>query len=139
VQAAQSAVRLAPRDAGSAADIADAVTLLLHFESGGLGTIIVTWTSRELPGRYWLEVTSADAALRLDLDPDFRLSGVNRGEQVAATSVHDPFQRSVDCFLAAVTAGAPVLCTPGDAARTLAVAIAAEDALRTGRTTNVPE
>ena len=139
VQAAQSAVRLAPRDAGSTGDIADAVTLLLHFEDGGLGTIIVAWTSSELPGRYWLEVTAADAALRLDLDPDFRLSGVSRGSPVAATSVHAPFQRSVDCFLAAVANGAPVLCAPDDAARTLAVAIAAEDALRTSRITNVPE
>ena len=63
---------------------------------------------------------------------------MSRGSQVAATSVHAPFERSVDCFLAAVADGAPVLCRPADAARTLAVAIAAEDALRTGRTTAVP-
>ncbi len=139
VQAAQSAVRLAPRDAGAGGDIADAVTLLLRFASGGLGTIVVAWTSGDLPGKYWLEVTAADAALRLDLDPDFRLSGVSRGSRVAAASSHVPFERSVDLFLAAAREGAPgrVLCTPGDAARTLAVAVAAEEALRTGRTTGV--
>lgn len=139
VQAAQAAVRLAPRDAGMAGDIADAVTLLLHFAGGGIGTVVVAWTSGDLPGKYWLEVTAADAALRLDLDPDFRLSGVSRGSPVAATSVHAPFERSVDRFIAAAREGAreQVLCTPGDAARTLAVAVAAEEALRTGRTATV--
>jgi myo-inositol 2-dehydrogenase / D-chiro-inositol 1-dehydrogenase len=140
VQAAQSRVRLAPRESGMAGDIADAVTMLLHFADGGIGTIIVAWTSSDLPGAYWLEVTTADAALRLDLDPDFRLSGRSRGTLVAATSAHAPFQRSVDCFITAARKSAPgqVLCTPGDAAGTLAVAVAAEKALRTGRTTSVP-
>lgn len=139
VQAAQSAVRLAPRDADTSGDIADAVTVLLHFAGGGLGTVVVAWTSVELPGRYWLEVTAADAALRLDLDPHFRLSGMSRGSLVTATSSHAPFYRSVDCFIAAAREGAAgqVLCTPGDAARTLAVAAAAEEALATGRTTSV--
>ena len=140
VQAAQSAVRLAPRESATAGDIADAVTMLLHFGDGGLGTIVVAWTSGELPGRYWLEVTAPDAALRLELDPEFRLSGVSRGSAVGASSSHAPFERSVDCFIAAARQGAParVLCTPADAARTLAVAVAAEEALRTGQTTSVP-
>jgi myo-inositol 2-dehydrogenase / D-chiro-inositol 1-dehydrogenase len=139
VQAAQSAVRLAPREPGIVGDIADAVTMLLHFQDGGIGTIVVAWTSGDLPGRYWVEVTAADAALRLDLDPLFRLSGVSRGSPVAATSSHVPFERSVDSFIAAAKRGDPtqVLCTPADAARTLAVAIAAEEALVTGRTTEV--
>lgn len=138
VQAAQSKVSLAPRPGGG--DIADAVTLLLQFTDGGIGTVVVAWTGNDLPGKYWLEVTAADAALRLDLDPEFRLSGVSHGSPVAATSSHVPFERSVGCFIAAVREGAPgqVLCTPGDAARTLAVAVAAEEALRTGRTTDVP-
>ena len=141
VQAAQSSVRLAPRSSDNAGDIADAVTILLHFAGGGIGTVVVAWTSGDLPGKYWLEVTTADAALRLDLDPDFRLSGVSRGSPVAATSAHAPFARSVDRFIAAVRDGTPgqVLCTPADAARTLAVAVAAEEALRTGRITSVPE
>jgi predicted dehydrogenase len=42
-------------------------------------------------------------------------------------------------FLGAVRAGRPemVVCRPEDAARTLAVAVAAEEALRTGRTVPV--
>lgn len=141
VQAAQSSVRLAPRGSDDAGDIADAVTILLHFAGGGIGTVVVAWTSGDLPGKYWLEVTSADAAIRLDLDPDFRLSGVSRGSPVAATSAHAPFVRSVDRFIAAVRDGTPgqVLCAPADAARTLAVAVAAEEALRSGRITNVTQ
>jgi len=139
VQAAESAVRLAPRPAGQAGDIADAVTLLLHFASGGLGTVVVAWTSGNLPGRYWVEATAEDAALRLDLDPDFRLSGVAAGSPVAAESRGAPFEGSVDRFLTAVRAGDPggVYCPPADAARTLAVAAAAEEALRSGATVAV--
>lgn len=141
VQAAESAVRLAPRESAMVGDIADAATILLHFGGGGLGTIVVAWTSGELPGRYWLEVTAPEAAFRLDLDPDFRLSGVSRGSPVAAASSHVPFERSVDSFIAAAILGDPaqVLCTPADAARTLAVAVAAEEALRTGQTISVSE
>jgi myo-inositol 2-dehydrogenase/D-chiro-inositol 1-dehydrogenase len=140
VQAAESAVRLAPRgDGPDAGDISDAVTLLLHFEGGGLGTIVVAWISENLPGGYWLEVTAADAALRLDLDPEFRLSGIAAGAPVAAASHGSPFAGSVDSFLAAVRARDPgrVLVAPADAARTLAVAAAAEAALGTGGTVAV--
>jgi len=140
VQAAESAVRLAPRPLGDGTDdVTDAVTMLLHFESGGLGTIVVAWTSADLPASYWVEVTAADAAFRLDLDPDFRLSGVADGSHVAARARGKPFEESVGRFLAAAKAGDPslVFCTPADAARTLAVAVAAEDALRTGATVPV--
>jgi hypothetical protein len=46
----------------------------------------------------------------------------------------------VDRFVAAVKAGDPdlVFCPPSDAVRTLAVAVAAEEALRSGRTVPVP-
>jgi predicted dehydrogenase len=139
VQAAASRVRLAPRPAGGAGDIDDAVSVLLHFATGALGTIVVAWTDDGLPGRYLVELTTADAALRLDLDPDFRLSGTSGGAPVAEVCQTRPFERSVDRFVAAAKAGDPgqVLCTPADAARTLAVAVAAEEALATGRTVPV--
>lgn len=112
---------------------------MLHFASGALGTIIVAWTDDALPGRYLVELTTAGAALRLDLDPEFRLSGTSGGVPVAAVSQRHPFERSVDRFVAAVKAGDPglVLCPPADAARTLAVAVGAEEALATGRTVRV--
>jgi myo-inositol 2-dehydrogenase / D-chiro-inositol 1-dehydrogenase len=140
VQAAESAVRLAPRLPGNGADdITDAVTMLLRFESGGLGTIVIAWTSADLPASYWVEVTAADAAIRLDLDPEFRLSGVAGGSLVAAKARGKPFEGSVGRFLAAAKAADPslVFCPPADAARTLAVAVAAEEALRTGTTVPV--
>jgi predicted dehydrogenase len=139
VQAAASTVRLAPRPAGTG-DIDDAVTVLLHFAGGGLGTIVVAWTGDGLPGRYWMELTAADAALRLDLDPDFRLSGISDGSPVTGVSRGRPFDSSVDRFVAAAKAGDPALvfCTPADAARTLAAAVAAEEALLSGRTVPVP-
>jgi predicted dehydrogenase len=140
VQAAESAVRLAPRPPdGEPDDISDAVTMLLRFESGGLGTIVIAWTSADLPASYWVEVTAADAAFRLDLDPEFRLSGVAGGSPVAAEARGKPFEGSVGRFLEAVRAGDPnlVFCPPADAARTLAVAVAAEEALRTGVTVSV--
>jgi myo-inositol 2-dehydrogenase / D-chiro-inositol 1-dehydrogenase len=140
VQAAETTVRLAPREARpGGGDISDAVSMLLHFAGGGLGTIVVAWISQNLPGSYWVEVTAADAALRLDLDPEFRLTGVAGGTRLAATSHGSPFSSSVERFLAAVRAGdaGTVYCTPRDAAGTLAVAVAGEEALRTGGTVPV--
>ena len=136
VQAAAGTVRMAPRPGADEGDIDDAVTLLLHFASGATGTIVVAWTSDDLPGSYWAGVVTESAALRLDLDPDFRLSGVSGGAPVAAASRTHPFERSVDRFVAAARAGDPdlVFCTPADAAETLAVAAAAEAALNSGQT-----
>jgi myo-inositol 2-dehydrogenase/D-chiro-inositol 1-dehydrogenase len=133
VQAAASTVPLAP---GRGGDIDDAVTIVLHFATGGTGTIVVAWTSDDLPGSYWTQVITENAALRLDLDPDFRLSGVSGGAPIAAASRSQPFGRSVDRFVAAARAGDPdlVFCTPADAAETLAVAAAAEAALNSGQT-----
>lgn len=140
VQAAASSVRLSPRPE-RAGDIDDAVTLVLHFASGGVGTIVVAWTSDSLPGSYWVEVTTADTSLHLDLDPHFRMSGTSNGVPVSAMSQTAPFERSVDCFIAAVRAGESedVCCTPSDAIRTLAVASASEDALVSGQTVAVPK
>jgi predicted dehydrogenase len=138
VQAAGSSVPLAPRPAGSG-DIDDAVALVLRFATGGVGAIVVAWTSADLPGAYWLEVMTSRAALRLDLDPGFRLTGTSNGAPVATTSRTEPFGRSIDRFITAVRAREPesVFCAPADAMRTLAVASAAEEALASGETVEV--
>jgi myo-inositol 2-dehydrogenase / D-chiro-inositol 1-dehydrogenase len=136
VVAVQAAASTVPLARGRGGDIDDAVAIMLHFATGGIGTIVVAWTSDGLPGSYWAEVVTESAALRLDLDPDFRLSGVSGGEPVAAASRTQPFERSVDRFVAAARAGDPdlVFCTPADAAETLAAAAAAEAALNSGQT-----
>jgi len=134
VQAAASRIRLA-RGADDAGDIDDALTLLLSLASGALATVVIAWTRAGQPGSYGLDIVASKATLRLALDPDFTLSGVSRGEPVSLRAAAHPFGRSVRCFLDAVRDRDPgaVACTPGDAAATLAVAVAAEEALRTAR------
>lgn len=134
VQAAASRVRLA-RGAGEAGDIDDALTIMLELASGALATVVVAWTRPGQPGRYGMDIVASEATLRLDLDPDFTLTGVSRGQPVSRRADTHPFGRSVRRFLDAVGSHDPaaVACTPADAAATLAVAAAAEEALRTSR------
>jgi myo-inositol 2-dehydrogenase / D-chiro-inositol 1-dehydrogenase len=134
VQAAAGRVRLA-RSSGEAGDIDDALTMLLELASGALATVVVAWTKPGQPGSYGLDIIASDATLRMDLDPDFTLTGVSNGQQVTRRSASPPLERSWRRFLRAVSAHDPaaVVCTPPDAAATLAVAIAAERALETSR------
>jgi myo-inositol 2-dehydrogenase/D-chiro-inositol 1-dehydrogenase len=134
VQAAASRIRLA-RGADDAGDIDDALTVLLSLASGAVATVTIAWTRPGQPGSYGLDIIASEATLRLALDPDFTLSGVSRGQPVTLASAARPFGRSVRRFLDAVRGRDPaaVACTPADAAATLAVAAAAEQALRTAR------
>ena len=138
VQAAASRIRLA-RSAGDAGDIDDALTLMLELASGALATVVVAWTRPGQPGTYGMDIIASEATLRLALDPDFALSGVNRGQPVTRRAATHPFERSVRRFLDAVRDRDPgaVACTPTDAATTLAVAAAAEQALRASRAVQV--
>jgi myo-inositol 2-dehydrogenase / D-chiro-inositol 1-dehydrogenase len=135
VQAAGSRIRLARSDADDAGDIDDALTLMLSLASGALATVVIAWTRAGQPGSYGLDIVASEATLRLALDPDFALSGVSRGEPVGLRAAGPPFERSVRRFLDAVRDRDPgaVACGPADAAGTLAVAVAAEQALRTAR------
>jgi myo-inositol 2-dehydrogenase / D-chiro-inositol 1-dehydrogenase len=140
VQAAASGVRLA-RSAGSPAntaadgDIDDAVTITLKLASGALATVVVAWTRPGQPGTYALDVVASDSTLRLNLDPDFTLTGMSHDRPVTRKSASHPLERSWRRFLQAVAQRDPsaVVCTPPDAAATLAVAVAAEQALETGQ------
>lgn len=134
VQAAAGRVRLA-RGAGDAGDIDDALTIMLELASGALATVVVAWTRPGQPGTYGLDIVASDATLRLDLDPDFTLTGVSGGQPVTRRAASHPLERSMRRFLRAVSERDPaaVACTPRDAAATLAVAAAAERALETSR------
>lgn len=137
VQAAASRVRLA-RSAGAdaaAGDIDDAVTIMLELASGALATIVVAWTRPGQPGSYGLDVVASDSTLRLNLDPDFTLTGLSHDRVVDRRAASQPLERSLGRFLHAAAEGDPsaVACGPADAARTLAVAVAAERALETGQ------
>jgi myo-inositol 2-dehydrogenase / D-chiro-inositol 1-dehydrogenase len=144
VQAAASRVRLA-RSAGPASggaaegDIDDAVTITLELASGGLATVVVAWTRPGQPGSYSLDVVASDSTFRLNLDPDFTLTGMSHDRPVTRQSASRPLERSWRKFLDAVAQRDPsaVACTPPDAAATLAVAVAAERALETGKAVRV--
>jgi myo-inositol 2-dehydrogenase / D-chiro-inositol 1-dehydrogenase len=133
-QAGAGRVRLA-RSAGDSGDIDDALTIMLEMTSGALATIVVAWTRPGQPGSYGLDIVASEATLRLALDPDFSLTGVTNGQPVERRAGSHPFERSIRRFLGAVSERDPaaVVCIPRDAARTLAVAIAAERALETSR------
>ena len=108
---------------------------MLSLASGALATVVIAWTRAGQPGSYGLDIVASEATLRLALDPDFTLSGVSRGVSVAVRADGHPFGRSVRRFLDAVRDRDPaaVACPPADAAATLAVAVAAEEARRTAR------
>jgi myo-inositol 2-dehydrogenase / D-chiro-inositol 1-dehydrogenase len=134
VQAAASRVRLA-RSAGGEGDIDDAVTILLTLASGAIATVVVAWTRPGEPGTYGVDIVASESTLRLGLDPEFTLTGMARGRPVDRHAATPPSERSLRRFLDAARDRDPagVVCTPPDAAATLAVAIAAERALETGQ------
>ena len=134
VQAAGGRVRLA-RGAGEAGDINDALTMTLELASGALATVVVAWTRPGQPGSFSLDILASEATLRLALDPDFTLTGVSGGQRVDRRAASQPLERSWRLFLSAVAERDPaaVACTPRNAAATLAVAAAAEQALETSR------
>jgi myo-inositol 2-dehydrogenase / D-chiro-inositol 1-dehydrogenase len=138
-QATASAIRLA-QSAGERGDIEDAAAIVLRFSNGAVGSNSIAWTRDGLPGRYSMDVLGSESSLRLDLDPDFTLRGTSRGREIDATTEQHPIERSVRRFVEAARDGdaTRVFCTPVEAARTLAVVIACEEALDTGTTVSVP-
>jgi predicted dehydrogenase len=139
VRAVASSVRLPHPDASGQdrpRDIDDALTLVLELESGATATIVVAWAPDGVPGTYGLDVVATGGVLHLALDPDFTLTGSTMaGVAVHRTAATNPFSRSNGRFVEAVRSADPslVICTVPDAVRTLAVAVAAEEALATGQ------
>ncbi len=133
VQAAASSVPLAQSE-GEHGDIEDAASLVLHFASGAVGSIQVAWTRSGLPGVYALDVLASEGTFFLDLDPSFRLRGSSRGRELDEAAQRHPFERTIARFLEAVREREPerVFCTPADARKTLAVALACEVSLAGG-------
>jgi myo-inositol 2-dehydrogenase / D-chiro-inositol 1-dehydrogenase len=113
----------------------DAVAALLRFAGGGLGVVAVAWTEAPAPPAYTVDVLAGDVALRLALDPAFRLTGQAGPRPVDVRSATAPRQAAVDRFLAAVRAGdqGPIACSPADALHTLAATLACETAIATGQ------
>src|SRR5204863_6969767 len=139
VQATAAANPLA-QSAGEHGDIEDAAAIVLRFANGAVGSSSIAWTRDGLPGRYSLDVLGSESSLHLELDPDFTLRGTSGGREIEATTRQHPIERSVQRFVEAAHDGdkAAVFCTPDDAAGTLAVVIACEEALASGGTVAVP-
>jgi myo-inositol 2-dehydrogenase/D-chiro-inositol 1-dehydrogenase len=139
VQTTASTVPLA-QSAGERGDIEDAAAITLRFASGAVGTSSIAWTRDGLPGRYSVDVVATESSLRLDLDPTFTLRGVSRGGEIDAGMTQHPIERGVRRFFEAAEAGdkSRVFCTPADAAGSLAVVIACEEALTSGGAVDVP-
>lgn len=112
------------------------VTLTLRFASGALGAIHVGWTAEGYPGRQQLAVFARDAAYDLDLDPVFALRGRSSGAPLQAGGGEHPFRREMRLCLDAVREGEPdrVACDATEAAGSLFVALAAEQAVAHGGT-----
>jgi predicted dehydrogenase len=132
VQAVAARERLAQSD--SEASIDDAIGLVLHFESGALGSVYSAWSREGQPELYSTDILATDATITLELGPDaFRISGLSRSRSLAG-EFGDPMKRSFARFLEAARTGDAglVFCSPQDALRTLAVALACERALEDG-------
>ena len=112
---------------------------MLRFANGGVGSVQIAWTRDGLPASYSLDVLGSDSSLHLELDPDFTLSGVSRGASSSRDDGQHPMERTLERFLAAARDddATRVFCTPRDAAGTLAVVVACEEALATGGTVQV--
>jgi myo-inositol 2-dehydrogenase / D-chiro-inositol 1-dehydrogenase len=137
VAAVGGPVRLAQAADGRGADagnIEDVAALTFQFRRGALGTVQMAWTRDLQPELYGVDVLASDATLALELGPEsFRLTGVAAGRKLQV-QYGDPLGRSIGRFLEVVRSGdrSRVFCTPDDALRTLAVALACERALADG-------
>jgi myo-inositol 2-dehydrogenase / D-chiro-inositol 1-dehydrogenase len=131
VQAAGARVDLAGGDRPVDSDIDDVLTLTLGFRSGCLGSVMTAWTRPGLPSTYSLDLISAHAALRVELDPGFSAHGVRGDAELSFAAQSPPIRRGLGLFLDAVRAGDPslVACDVGAASGTLDVALACERAL----------
>jgi myo-inositol 2-dehydrogenase / D-chiro-inositol 1-dehydrogenase len=132
VQAVAASERLA--QAETEASIDDAIMLLFHFESGALGSVHSAWSQDGQPEMYATDIIATEATISLELGPDvYRISGLS-GSRTLGAKFRDPMNRSIARFLEAARTGDAglVFCSPGDALRTLAVALACERALEDG-------
>jgi myo-inositol 2-dehydrogenase/D-chiro-inositol 1-dehydrogenase len=112
----------------------DAVAVTVSYEGGAIGVVAVAWAEHADPPTYTLDIVAHDAALRLTLDPEFRLEGTVDGVAVAMREQADPRVTSVAGFLDAVRAADAglVRCAPADALETLRVALGAERSIDGG-------
>ena len=145
-QVAAAGAELAP---GPATRGPDTAALTLRFAHGGLGTLETTWA---YPGALWeLRAVADDRELRVGLNPE-QLEGQVDGNPLTmpdtSLDAHahgfsggPSWYLSARSFVDAVRTGDRdlVRCSFHDGVRTLALTLAADEALRTARMVDVPE
>lgn len=114
------------------ADFEDSTIVNLRFASGAIGSVTSTCCT-SVPDGFALELTGRDLYLRMALDTE--LSGLIAGQQIVYTGVESGYFRQIEQFLAAVQQQNQSLvhCSYADGVRSLALTIAADRSLRSGR------
>lgn len=126
----------------------DSAIVVLHYASGAVGSLQTSWA---FPGAQWdLQAVLPDAQLELTLSPE-RLRGQHRGATI--DSMSEPpagahphgfggpsWYLAVRAFIEAIQTNDPHLIRSpyADGVRTLALTLAADEAVRTGQTIAVP-
>ncbi len=136
VQAAGSRLAFAElgASAGLTGETETGMLLTLQFASGALGIVHVLWAPEDYPSCHRLRVFGTSAVLELELDPVFSLRH-DGGEAIRPDPEDEhPFAAGLIRFVDAARRQEPddVACTPLEAARTLAVVVACEQALADG-------
>ena len=95
VQAVAGTIGLAQD--GPPGSIADAISLVLHFESGALGTVHAAWLKEGQPGVYSTDIMAPDVTLALELGPAHRLTGplARRRRRDRARRADGPLDRAI--------------------------------------------
>jgi predicted dehydrogenase len=131
VQGARGDVALSGRRLRPDARVEDVVSLTLRFASGAIGAVHVGWAPDGYPPCHRCAVFAPESWFDLTLDPEFVLTGRSAGRDVEVTSRTHPWLREMQLFLEAMRRRDPdhVSCTAAQAAESLAVVLAAEQAI----------
>lgn len=114
------------------ADFEDSTIVSLRFASGAIGSVTST-SCTAVPDGFALELTGRDLYLRLALD--LELSGLVGGKKIAYSGTESGYFRQIEQFIAAVRQHDQrlVRSSYADAAQSLALTLAADRSLRSGR------
>ena len=120
------------------ADFADSTVCNLRFANGAVATVSSTCCA-SVPDGFALELSGRDIYVKLLMDT--RLVGQIDGAAAEFTGQEAGYFRQVEEFLAAVDANDPgrIRSTYADAVRTLAVTLAANQSLETGKVEKVED
>jgi predicted dehydrogenase len=118
------------------ADFEDSTSVNLRFASGAVGSVVSTCSARVRDG-FMTELCGRDLYLRLAMDT--HLSGYIDQEEIDFLGEERGYFRQIECFLAAVEAQdqSLVRSSYADAVNSLAVTLAANRSLETGKVETV--